>query len=176
MTSFLFYVFRATPVWVWAILAALVGLGIRQMRARSVKPSTLFIAPAVFFVIGLLSSGRAGAAIVGWALAVILLALITATQWRSKSIRYDAESGLLHAPGSVVPLFFMLSTFLVSYVTRVMFAIDPGKAGSIVWQVGVATLIGSLTGIFLGRAISIFWPSRAHSIGRVSLGSTRSIQ
>ncbi|TAG82596.1 MAG: hypothetical protein EAZ24_02180 [Burkholderiales bacterium] len=176
MLIFLVNVLRGTPIWVWAILAALVSVGLRQLRARSIRPWMVFVAPVIFLAIGVLSSGRHGAVFAAWTVAAIVAAFIAAARPRGGNIRYEAKSGLIHIPGSAMPLFFMMTIFLINYVTQVMFAIDPTKATSIVWQVGSAIIMGTLTGVFFGRSIAIFRLSRDHSSTRVSSGSTRSIQ
>ncbi len=157
MLTFLFNIIRATPIWVWVILIALAVLGVRQLRDRTVNPISLFIAPLVFLAIGLASSGRHGAALGAWLVVALITTTISAVWMRAAAgARYDMKSALLHIPGSAKPMFFMLSIFLFNYVAQVTFAIDPVKATSALWQIGFSVITGALTGVFLGRAISLY--------------------
>jgi hypothetical protein len=157
MVTFIWHVIRATPLWVWAILATLIVIGLRQLNDRSIRPATIFIAPLVFMMIGLLSSGRKGEASVCWAIAVVVFATYTAMRWKpTAGARYDKQTARIHIPGSAMPLCFMLAIFLFNYVIQVMFAINASIAASLAWQVGVASILGASTGVLFGRAVSVY--------------------
>ena len=65
-------------------------------------------------------------------------------------------------PGSIVPMLLMLSIFLFNYVISVALAINPAFRSELVWQVGPALILGALSGIFIGRAATLFRMNRLY--------------
>lgn len=145
-----------TPVWVWAILIALLAIGLSQCRNRVVKPFTVMIAPLVFLVIGALASARAGTTFAVWA---VMLVIVTAMAARSFPIpagsRFDSNTSKLNLPGSVIPLFSMMTIFLINYVINVVFAMFPDLARRNDVRFTVAIVLACITGAYLGRAIRL---------------------
>lgn len=165
MGEFASQIFKGTPFWVWIILVLLVGLGLRQLKPRTIKRPTVLIAPIVFLLIGLMGAGRGPAGLTAWALMLGSTALATFFIWQPKStVRFDSSSDRLTLPGSVIPLFLMLAIFLVNYVVNVTLAIHPALKTTLFWQVGPALLLGALSGIFMGRAATLFSMNRHHSM------------
>ncbi len=149
-------ILRQTPLWVWAILIALLAIGLSQCRDRVVKPFTVMIAPLVFLVIGALASARAGSTFVVWG---ITLAIATAIAIRAfplpSGARFDAKAGRLFVPGSAIPLVSMMTIFLINYVINVIFAMFPEVAGRDEVRFGVAIVLACITGGYLGRAVRL---------------------
>jgi hypothetical protein len=149
-------ILRQTPLWAWAILIALLAVGLSQCRDRVVKPFRVMIAPLVFLVIGALASARAGTTFAVWAVA---LAIVTAIAARSFPIpagsRYVPSEGKLHLPGSVIPLTSMMAIFLINYAINVIFAMFPEVARRDDVRFGVAIVLACITGVYLGRAIRL---------------------
>ncbi|MBN8511129.1 MAG: tat pathway signal sequence, partial [Burkholderiales bacterium] len=67
-------ILRHTPGWVWALLAALLALGLAQLRTRRVPRRRLFVLPAVLLALGLIATATslrpAAPALAAWALAL----------------------------------------------------------------------------------------------------------
>jgi hypothetical protein len=149
-------ILRQTPLWVWAILLALLAVGLSQCRDRVVKPFTVMIAPLVFLVIGALASARAGTTLAVWAVA---LAIVTAIAARSFPIpagsRFDSNTSTLHLPGSAIPLLSMMTIFLINYVINVLFMMFPEVARRDDVRFGVAIVLACITGVYIGRAIRL---------------------
>ncbi len=161
MGGFASQVLKGTPFWVWAILVALVVLGIQQLRPRSVKRYSVLVAPVAFLVIGLMAAGRGPAGFMAWALTLAAVAAFTFFVWQpTGGARYDARHDRLHMPGSVVPMLLMLSIFLLNYGINVALAINPALRGEIAWQVVPAVILGALSGVFCGRAATLFRMNR----------------
>ncbi len=157
MSEFAVQILKATPIWVWALLVALIYLGSQQLKARVIKRYTVLIAPVVFLLVGLLAAGRGPAGFAAWALALISLAAFTFFVWQpTAGARYEPNGDNLQMPGSAVPMLLMLSIFLLNYVFNVALAINPAFRGEIAWQVGPALILGSLSGVFVGRAATLF--------------------
>ncbi len=164
MNEFAVQILKGTPVWVWAILAALIFLGSRQLKARVVSRYSVLIAPVVFLFVGLMSAGRGPLGLAVWALAVVSLATVTFFVWQpTAGARYEANGDRLHMPGSVVPMLLMLAIFLLNYVINVVLAINPAYRGELIWQVVPALVLGALSGVFIGRAATLFRMNRVSS-------------
>jgi hypothetical protein len=157
MGEFISQIIRGTPIWVWVILIALIALGVQQLRTRVVKRFTVLIAPVVFLFVGLASSGRSSMAFAMWAVTLLAVAAFTFFVWKpTAGARYDAAQDHLHLPGSVIPMLIMLAIFLLNYIINVALAIHPAWRGELVWQLVPAVVLGALSGVFIGRAATLF--------------------
>ena len=161
MSGYAVQILKGTPIWVWAILATLIYLGSKQLKARVIKRYTVLIAPIAFLLLGLMAAGRGPVGFATWALSLIGLAAVTFFVWQpTAGARYEVSGDRLHMPGSVVPMLLMLSIFLFNYVINVVLAINPGFRSELVWQVGPALILGALSGLFIGRAATLFRMNR----------------
>jgi hypothetical protein len=146
MGEFISQVLKGTPFWVWAILVALVVLGVKQLRPRVVTRYSVLIAPAAFLLVGLMAAGRGPTGFSAWALTLSAVAAFTFFVWQpTAGARYDAGTDRLNLPGSVIP----------------MLLINPALRTELVWQVGPAVVLGALSGVFIGRAATLFRMNRA---------------
>ncbi len=163
MGEFIGQVLKGTPVWVWAILVALIVLGVRQFRSRVVTRYSVLIAPVVFLIVGLMAAGRGPVGLATWAVALMATALFTFRVWKpTGGARYDAATDRLNLPGSAVPMVLMLSIFLLNYAINVVLAVKPALRAEPLWQVGPAIVLGALSGVFIGRAATLFRMNRAN--------------
>ncbi len=161
MGEFVSQVLKGTPIWVWSILVALIVLGVNQLRARIVSRYSVLIAPVVFLFVGLAAAGRGPIGFSVWALALLATATVTFFVWQpTGGARYDASKDRLNLPGSVIPMLIMLAIFLLNYVINVALAINPALRSELVWQVGPAIILGALSGVFFGRALTLFRMNR----------------
>ena len=161
MGEFISQVLKGTPLWVWAILVALIVLGVKQMRPRVVARYSVLIAPVVFLFVGLTAAGRGPTGFLAWALTLLATAAFTYFVWQpTAGARYDASADRLNLPGSVLPMLLMLAIFLFNYVVNVVLAINPALRGELAWQIGPAIVLGALSGVFAGRAATLFRMNR----------------
>lgn len=164
MGEFASQILKGTPFWVWGILAALVVLGAQQLRPRSIRRYSVLIAPVAFLMVGLMAAGRGSVGFTAWALTLLATAAFTFFVWQpTAGARYDASGDRLNMPGSVIPMLLMLSIFLLNYAINVTLAINPALRGEFVWQVGPAVILGALSGLFIGRAATLFRMNRSHT-------------
>ncbi len=161
MSEFAIQILKGTPIWVWAILAALIYLGSKQMTARVVRRYSVLIAPVVFLFVGLTAARRGPVGFATWAASLIGLAAVTFFVWQpTGGARYEASGDQLHMPGSAMPMLLMLAIFLLNYVINVVLAINPSYRSQLAWQVGPALILGALSGVFIGRAATLFRMNR----------------
>lgn len=163
-------IIRHTPLWVWALLALLLALGLSQTRSRRVQPVRLLILPLVLLVLGLSSMSAAVTAqpVVGlvWA-AALLASLAWAVRMKPPAgTHWDAAAGRLHLAGSWMPLVIIVVIFLLRYTAAVSLAMHPAWRSALSVQLPLALAFGSLSGLFLGRALSLWrltrmatWPA-----------------
>lgn len=150
-------ILRNTPVWVWGLLAALLALGISQLRDRTAslaRVSLLPLAMTVFSVSGTFSAlGRSpylAGAIAAWVVAAIIAFALLAPG--RAAAQFDPVRRSYRLPGSAVPLLLIVGIFLVKYVVGVELAMAPRLAQDPQYALTVATLYGAFTGVFVGRA------------------------
>ena len=161
MSEFAIQILKGTPIWVWALLAALIYLGSKQLKARVVKRFSVLIAPVAFLFVGLMAAGRGPVGFATWAASLISLSAVTFFVWQpTNGVRYEANGDRLHMPGSVVPMLLMLAIFLLNYVINVVLAINPVHRSELAWQVVPALILGALSGVFIGRAATLFRMNR----------------
>ena len=161
MSEYAIQILKGTPIWVWAILAALIYLGSKQLTARVVKRYSVLIAPVVFLFVGLMATGRGPLGFATWAASLISLAAVTYFVWQpTGGARYEANGDRLHLPGSAVPMLIMLAIFLLNYVINVVLAINPAYRSELAWQIVPALILGALSGVFMGRAATLFRMNR----------------
>lgn len=156
MFEFLSQIITRTPIWVWAILAALIFMGAKALRPRTVKRYTVLIAPIAFLMLGLTSS-RGTIGFASWGISLLAVASFTFFVWKpTAGARYVPEGDQLHMPGSVVPMVLMLAIFLLNYIINVTLAMNPALRNELLWQVGPGIVLGALSGLFAGRALTMF--------------------
>jgi hypothetical protein len=154
---------RATPAWVWGLLAALVWLGAAQLRDRNASLARVSILPVV--MTGLSVWGVTGAfgkspmfgyVMLTWMLvAAIAFAAIGMTS-APKGTTYDAGTRTYFLPGSWVPLAMIVGIFLTRYVVNVDVAMNPTLTRDGQYTIVVAAMYGLFTGAFLGRAARLW--------------------
>ena len=115
-----------TPLWVFAMLALLVFLGVQATRTREVRLLRLFITPVIFIGWGLLRLGQPGGVAAdlltdwaGGALVGAALGLLTA---RVAGMQVHRNGRRVQLPGSWFPLVRNLAIFCAKYGIAVALA------------------------------------------------------
>ncbi len=160
----LFAILSYTPTWVWALLAALVALGLLQTRPRRVARAQLLALPLALLGLGLWSllpvfAAQPQAALI-WALGLAGFAALGLRLPRPAQARWLADAQRLQLPGSWVPMAIILAIFSLRYATGVSMALHPAwrTMASVQWP--LAALSGALGGLFLGRALGLLQLTR----------------
>ncbi len=125
-------VLQGTPPWVWVVLALLVFLGVRRLKARRVHLAVAAIAPVAFTVwslTGVMAASRIGTplAVIGVWTAAFAAGALTAFVHRTPRPMH-LGGGVFLFPASVVPLLLYLSVFAVRYGLGVAAALRPEAA------------------------------------------------
>lgn len=161
------HILTRTPIWVWFLLALLLGLGWNQTRTRSLTLKRMIIVPLV--MLGLALSGLSNAfgtdlpVLLTWLLSLACSAMFIRRLHLPTGHVYDAQSQRFTVPGSFLPLVLILSIFVTKYALAVVLAIQPGLAHELGFSLACATLFGMMNGVFFGRTLRLM---RLYRTGR----------
>lgn len=148
-----------TPLWVWALLAALLVLGLWQRRTREVSPRSLLMLPLAMLVLGLVSSGRGFVAqplsALAWAAAFAAGIAFGLRVPAPRGTVWLARENRLRLTGSWWPLAVIVAIFSLRYGVSVAQALHPAWQTDVQVLAVVALLYGLLGGSFMGRALAL---------------------
>jgi hypothetical protein len=147
-----------TPVWVWALLAALVALGLVQTRTQVLPRARVIALPAA---LGLLALWGASSAfgMHAWVQGPWLLgaaagsALNLWLRWPGR-VRALGE-GRFEVGGSWAPLALMLTVFATRYVINVSLAVVPQLATVPMFVAAASVFYGLPAGLLAARAARV---------------------
>ncbi|MGH8686597.1 MAG: DUF6622 family protein [Burkholderiales bacterium] len=154
-----------TPMWVWGLLAALVVLGLIQLRTRAVHEVRLVLLPlamAAYSFYGLtLLFGFTVAGVVAWAAGLAMSVGVGIGLGRLAGARYLQDTRRFVVPGSWIPLAVMLALFLSRYVVAVSLAMHPDLRQVAEFAFAASLASGLLGGFFPARAVRVWSQRRA---------------
>lgn len=165
-------ILQGAPLWVWALLALLLFLGIRSLRTRSMPVASLVALPLAFFSLSLtnlvpldhLAPLRIGV----W---LVALAIGTIPGWytvRGQRIAVDRARRRITVPGSVVPIILMLVAFAGGFYFGYLVARYPELKTDPATLILASTYRGLMSGYFLGQTIRLFRLYRSTAQSTVS--------
>ena len=160
-----------TPKWVFAVFVLLAWLGGRQLVANRIGLNRVLVMPVAMAGLsfwGVVSvSGESAGALLGWAMAALLLMVLVLRRPLPATTRYDAAARQFEVAGTAVPLMLMMGIFLTKYVVGVSLALHPELRHQAAFALGVPVLYGAFSGIFAARAARL-WRLPAASGAMVS--------
>ena len=149
-----------TPLWVWALLALLLWLGLKQAMPASMGLGRITITPT--FMMGLSLYGTVSAfgatptVLLVWFAAAAALAALVLRQPLPANTRYDTDTRIFRVQGSWVPLALMMGIFAAKYAVGVASALYPELAHHTVFALGFSALYGAFSGLFMGRTVRLW--------------------
>jgi hypothetical protein len=161
-----------TPAAVWAVLAGLVLVGVRQMRGSRMSAGRVWLVPFVVGAASLAGALRgfagAGELLTGacWAAGAALGFVSNRSLDLPRRVSANAD-GSFTIGGSVAPLLLFVGVFLVRYVVNVALAIQPALSGNPEAAAAAAIAYGFTTGLLAARSRKI-WSTRRASPGLAS--------
>jgi hypothetical protein len=148
-----------TPLWVWAILAALVRLGLLQTRDRQLSPVRLVVLPLIFIALSLSGVLRVATgipiAIGAWLGGFALVAIAWRRALAVPGARWSDDTQTVHVPGSWLPLVLIVGLFLLKYGVGVTLAIHPQQGADPVFNGVCEFIYGVFAAMFWFRARSL---------------------
>ena len=153
-------ILQGAPLWVWALLALLLFLGIRSLRTRAVPVASLVALPLAFFglsVTNLLPFDQLSPIRIGVWVAALLVGMIPG--WfvvPPARIAIDRPRRRITVPGSVVPLILMLAAFAGGFYFGYLFARYPELKTDPTTLAAASTYRGLMSGYFLVQTLRLF--------------------
>ena len=154
-----------TPTSVWAVLAVLVLVGLRQTRTQTLSGGRVWLVPLVAGAASLLGAlhgfAGAGEVLTGacWAIGAALGFAANRSLDLPRRVVANAD-GSFTIGGSLAPLVVLVTIFLVRYATNVALAIQPSLGNSPAAAAIVAIAYGLTAGLLAARSRKI-WSTRA---------------
>ena len=153
-------IITGTPVWVWALLAFLLFLGIRALQPATTPLWRVALLPTIFFVWGLsnlvalygLTLQRAAPWLAALVLGTVIGMLIAGRQ----PIRADRQRRLVRTAGGPLTLVLILLIFAAKYVFGYLHATRPGAFVEARFWLSELALSGVLAGMFIGRFVGLW--------------------
>ena len=153
-----------TPLFVWAVLAGLVLLGLRQTRTQTMSAARVWAIPLLVGAASLAGALRgfagAGEWLTGgsWALGAALGFLSNRSLDLPRRVSANAD-GSFTIGGSIAPLLLFVGVFMVRYVVNVALAVQPALAHDPLAAAAAAIAYGLTAGLLAARSRKI-WATR----------------
>ena len=151
-------VIRHTPPYVWAILAALVVLGLLQWRDHTLTGARLALAPIGLGAYSLwgttMAFGVQPIVVAAWLVGIALA--LGANRWLRwpRDVRPTAD-GRFALRASPWPLIAMMAVFSLRYAVAVTLVFHRDWAAHAGFALPMAVVYGALSGLFAARALRI---------------------
>lgn len=159
----IFQILAHTPLWVWALLAALIVLGLSQAKARTASLARVTFMPVAMTGLSVWgtvsafgSSPMFGYVMLAWMFGAAVMLAVVAPMDAQAGTEYDSESRSFALPGSWAPMLLILGIFLTKYGVGITLAMQPGMARDGLFTLAVGGLYGLFSGIFAGRAARLW--------------------
>ncbi len=156
----LFQIISNTPKWVFALFAALLCLGLTQLRTRRLGLSRITLLAAgmaTFSLYGTVSAFAAvPTALFAWLAGAAAVILILVNRPVPAGTFYDGASQRFTVPGSAVPLALMMGIFFTKYAVGVTLGMHLTQANDIIFALTVSALYGAFSGVFAARAARLW--------------------
>jgi hypothetical protein len=151
-------ILQHTPLWVWAILAALIALGVSQTRTRHVGLKRATIVPLVFIgfsLSGVIGTFGLGLTLVEWLAGVVIAVMLLRKRVAVRGAEWSESTQQFTVPGSFTPLMLIVGVFLLRYTVGVGLAMHPEWAHETAFASACALAYGGFAGLFWARAQSL---------------------
>ncbi len=153
-------ILQHTPVWVWALLSALVALGLVQTQTRQMTLGRAALLPVIMVTLSVAGvASRFGVhalPLLAWAggAAAAIATAHSLRVWRG--IGWSASTSRFQVPGSWLPLALILVLFVVKYTVAVNLVMNPELQNDPVFPSAASLAYGFFSGLFLARALTLW--------------------
>ena len=153
-----------TPLWVFALFAALLVFGFMQTRSRNVNKLLAYVLPigmVALSLVGVQSSfGLKVIPIAFWATGLALVTAIGYVFFRDTRVSFDPSRNAYYLPGSWLPLIVIMAIFFTKYVVAVMLALKMDIVASPAFALALSLAYGCFSGYFAARAANLLAQAR----------------
>jgi hypothetical protein len=161
----LFEIIKLTPWWVFFLFVGLIMIGMKAARPRTTSYRKLFLLPLIFTLWNLiwLNERVQGhySLIVFWLIGLVLgsgLGWVTVRRWKISAISRE----FIKLPGTWSTLILIMTVFVVRYFFIYNYEAHPEAASRLFSS--DAFISGTITGIFIGRALCLIRKYKKTSI------------
>ena len=143
-----------TPIWVWAVFALVIFMGLQRTRDRAMPIWRLLLLPVV--MLGLAASSLAGTGASALPAIVVGVMIGGVCGWlleRDGATRRLAN-GQIWLRGEWLSLVQVVAIFVFRYATSVAVALNPGLADNAAYHLGMALVSSLLSAMILGRTLA----------------------
>jgi hypothetical protein len=145
-----------TPPYLWGIFAFVIIRGLRALRNKTAPLYRFGIMPAVFILWSMVSLfQKTGLSLSVWLLLWVIGIVVGYFMMRALHVTIAKDSGLVHVPGTVIPLITSASFFIIKYCLEITYRLYPLLKVSILFTAFDSGLSGFISGISLGRFLHI---------------------
>jgi len=152
-------ILQGTPVWVWALLALLVVVGLSHAKPRRMSARRVMIVPGVMLALSLAgvasTFGARPLALAAWVAGIALAITLGRDAVAPRGARWARETARFELPGSWLPMGLILGLFCIKYGVGVSLAMTPALAANTPFEVAIAFAYGAFSGLFAARAIAL---------------------
>ncbi len=163
----LFTILQHTPLWVWGILAILIGLGLLQSVERVASLRRVVMLPLAMTALSLHGTFNAFPPAtwswVMWVGAALVSGIWFASGDLPAGVRFDGRQRVFHLPGSWQPMALMMAIFVTRYIVGVTLAMAPQLTSDPATAAIVSSVYGALSGVFIGRLVRLLRAARESS-------------
>lgn len=154
-----------TPAWVFALLAALIALGLTQMRTREVPLSRAATLPLVMVALSFVGTINAfpGSlwALASWAAVLATTTVLLGQRPLAANTAFHAPTQTFTLPGSAVPLVLMMGIFFTKYAVGASVGMNAALAQQPAFATAASATYGLFSGVFLSRGLRLWRLSRS---------------
>ncbi len=155
----LLQIIQSTPLRIWGLLAALIGLGLMQARTRAVGSLRVTLLPGAFVLLslaGVVSAfGVNPLGIVAWAAGLAAAIGLGRRLLPHLRASWQAASNSLLVAGSWLPLGLIVGLFAIKYAAGVSLALHPTLAAEREFVVACSLAYGLFSGLFAVRGLQL---------------------
>jgi hypothetical protein len=166
----LIQILQHTPKWVFVLFAALLWLGLGQMRTRTVRFKRIAlqaIGLTAFSLWGVASAfSDVPLALLVWLAGSGAMFAVVMRRPVPHGTRYDSWQQRFTLPGSALPLLLIMGLFFIKYAVGVALAQQPALARELTFALACSALYGAFCGVFAARAARLWrWALRQDNGG-----------
>lgn len=152
-------ILHGTPVWVWALLATLLAVGMSQWRDRRIGLGRALAFPLAMLglsIWGVFSAFGVGLAAVCWAAALGSLIPVLLRLPLARHARWDARERLFQMTGSAGPLLMIVFIFTLKYAVAVTLRLNPALGHDPGFALPVAVAYGVVNALLVARGWALW--------------------
>ncbi|MGB6117910.1 MAG: DUF6622 family protein [Mesorhizobium sp.] len=155
-----------TPIWVWAVFALIVGLGLSKTRDRTTSIAGLLVLPAVMALYSLSGIVHASLGVLPATIVGVAIGGVGGWLMEREGATRRMPDGRIWVRGEWTSLVLVLAIFSFRYTAGVLSATSPEIANGTSWQILTALASGFFAALFIARTTARLntWATEGRSV------------